>query len=78
VQFLVEAVVLTLIGGVLGIVVGSVGAIGIGRALDLQMAPSPKAIAVAVATSLLIGTAFGFLPAWRAAKLDPIAALRVE
>jgi len=78
VQFLVEAVVLTLIGGVLGIVVGSVGAVGLGRALDLQMAPSPKAIAVAVATSLLIGTAFGFLPAWRAAKLDPIAALRVE
>jgi putative ABC transport system permease protein len=77
-QFLVEAVVLTLIGGVLGIVVGSVGAVGIGRALDLPMAPSPKAIAVAVATSLLIGTAFGFLPAWRAAKLDPIAALRVE
>ena len=77
-QFLVEAVVLTLIGGVLGIVVGSVGAVGIGRALDLPMAPSAKAIAVAVATSLLIGTAFGFLPAWRAAKLDPIAALRVE
>jgi len=42
------------------------------------MAPRAKAIAVAVATSLLIGTAFGFLPAWRAAKLDPIAALRVE
>src|ERR1019366_3628242 len=71
VQFLVEAVVLTLIGGVLGIVVGSLGAVGIGRALDLPMAPSPKAIAVAVVTSLLIGTTFGFLPAWRAAKLDP-------
>jgi putative ABC transport system permease protein len=78
VQFLVEAVVLTLIGGVLGIVVGSVGAVGIGRALDMAMVPSPKAIGVAVATSLLIGTVFGFLPAWRAAKLDPIAALRVE
>jgi putative ABC transport system permease protein len=78
VQFLVEAVVLTLIGGVLGIVVGSAGAVGIGRALDLAMTPSPKAIGVAVATSLVIGTIFGFLPAWRAAKLDPIAALRVE
>jgi putative ABC transport system permease protein len=78
VQFLVEAVVLTLIGGVLGIGVGSLGAVGIGRALDLSMAPSPRAVAVAVVTSLLIGTVFGFLPAWRAAKLDPIAALRVE
>ncbi len=78
VQFLVEAVVLTLIGGILGIVVGSAGAVGIGRALDLGMTPSPRAIIVAVTTSVLIGTVFGFLPAWRAAKLDPIAALRVE
>ena len=78
VQFLVEAIVLTLIGGVLGIIVGSLGAVGIGHALDMAMTPSPKAIAVAVATSAFIGTVFGFLPAWRAAKLDPIAALRVE
>jgi putative ABC transport system permease protein len=78
VQFLVEAIVLTLIGGILGILVGSLGAVGIGKALDLAMTPSPKAIAVAVATSAIIGTLFGFLPAWRAAKLDPIAALRVE
>jgi len=78
VQFLVEAVVLTLIGGVLGILVGSVGSVGIGRALDMDMTPSPRAIVVAVMTSAIIGTVFGFLPAWRAAKLDPIAALRVE
>jgi putative ABC transport system permease protein len=78
VQFLVEAIALTLIGGLLGIVVGSIGAVGIGHALDLPMAPSPRAILVAVTTSAVIGTVFGFLPAWRAAKLDPIAALRVE
>jgi putative ABC transport system permease protein len=78
VQFLVEAIALTLIGGALGIVLGSVGAVGLGRALAMPMAPSPWALEIAVATSLGIGTVFGFLPAWRAAKLDPIAALRVE
>jgi putative ABC transport system permease protein len=78
VQFLVEAIVLTLVGGVLGIVFGSAGSIGIGRLLDLPMTPSASAIFTAVATSVAIGTVFGFLPAWRAAKLDPIAALRVE
>jgi putative ABC transport system permease protein len=78
VQFLVEAVVLTLVGGVLGIVLGSAASIGLGRAFDWPMAPTPQAIGVAAATSVIIGTVFGLLPAWRAAKLDPIAALRVE
>jgi putative ABC transport system permease protein len=78
VQFLVEAVVLTLIGGVLGILVGGGISFGIGRVLDMPMAPSGAAVAVAVGVSVAIGTAFGFLPAYRAAKLDPIAALRVE
>ncbi len=78
VQFLVEAVMLTLVGGVLGIACGSAAAVGLGRAFDWPMAPSATAVVVAVATSVAIGTVFGFLPAWRAAKLDPIAALRVE
>jgi putative ABC transport system permease protein len=78
VQFLVEAIVLTLIGGVLGIVAGSLGTLGLGRALDMNVMPSPRAIAVAVGTSAFIGTVFGLLPAMRAAKLDPIEALRNE
>jgi putative ABC transport system permease protein len=77
-QFLVEAVMLTLVGGLLGIVLGSGAAVALGRAFDWPMAPSATAIVIAVATSVGIGTLFGFLPAWRAAKLDPIAALRVE
>jgi putative ABC transport system permease protein len=78
VQFLIEAIALTLIGGTLGIALGTAGAIGLGRALSMPMAPSPWALEIAVSTSIGIGTVFGFLPAWRAAKLDPIAALRVE
>jgi putative ABC transport system permease protein len=78
VQFLVEAVVLTLIGGVLGILLGGGISYGIGRVLDMPMAPSGAAVGIAVGVSVFIGTAFGFLPALRAAKLDPIAALRVE
>ncbi len=78
IQFLVEAVMLTLVGGVLGIVVGSLAALGIGQALDMPMTPTPRSILVAVGTSAAIGTLFGFLPAWRAAKLDPIVALRVD
>jgi putative ABC transport system permease protein len=78
VQFLVEAVALTMIGGALGIVLGTAGAVGIGRLLSMPMSPSAEALEIAVSTSIGIGTIFGFLPAWRAAKLDPIAALRVE
>jgi putative ABC transport system permease protein len=78
VQFLVEAVALTMIGGLLGIAAGSGVTLAIGRVLSSAMAPSAQALGVAVATSVAIGTLFGFLPAWRAAKLDPIAALRVE
>ncbi|HXX66365.1 MAG TPA: ABC transporter permease [Polyangiaceae bacterium] len=78
VQFLVEAIVLTLVGGVLGIVFGGGITIGVGKLLGWAMTPSLGVLGVAVATSVAIGTVFGFLPAWRAAKLDPIAALRVE
>jgi putative ABC transport system permease protein len=78
VQFLVEAIALTMIGGILGIMAGSGITLAIGRVLSSAMAPSAKALGVAVATSVAIGTFFGFIPAWRAAKLDPIAALRVE
>jgi putative ABC transport system permease protein len=77
-QFLVEAVVLSLMGGVLGILLGAGSTLGLGRALDWPMTPTPLAVLVAVLTSAGIGVLFGFLPARRAASLDPIEALRVE
>jgi putative ABC transport system permease protein len=77
-QFLIEAVVLALLGGVAGAAIG-VGAIAtLGALLDWPMKLSPTALAVAVATSGLTGIAFGFFPAHQASKLDPIYALRHE
>ena len=77
-QFLIEAVVLSLIGGLLGAGIGFGATFGLGEALGWHMVPSPIALALALATSAGIGVSFGFLPARSAAKMDPIDALRTE
>ena len=77
-QFLVEAVVLALIGGIAGAITG-LGAIAfLGGSLGWPMKLDPLALAIAVGTSAATGIAFGFFPARRAAALDPIVALRHE
>jgi putative ABC transport system permease protein len=77
-QFLVEAVVLSLVGGLMGMLCGSAMTMTLGHLLGWDLSPSFASFAVAVGTSGTIGLVFGYLPARRAAKLDPIEALRVE
>jgi ABC-type antimicrobial peptide transport system permease subunit len=77
-QFLVEAVVLCLVGGAIGILVGHGGAFLIKFFKDWPVLTSPTAIAAAVIVSATVGIVFGFYPAWRASRLDPIEALRYE
>jgi putative ABC transport system permease protein len=77
-QFLVEASLLGLAGGVLGSGVGLVGAIVLPHLISSSVAISPAATAGAIAVAMLIGLIFGVYPAGRAARLAPIDALRTE
>ena len=78
VQFLVEATVLSLIGGLVGIGLGLALAGLASTSMAIPFAPSLPVIGLAVGFSGIIGMAFGFFPALRAARLDPIEALRHE
>ncbi len=77
-QFLVEATVLALFGGIVGILLGLGMAFGVGAYLGLPFVTSPSIIAVAFLFSALIGMGFGYFPARQAARLNPIEALRHE
>jgi putative ABC transport system permease protein len=77
-QFLIEAVVLSSFGGVLGILLGLVAAAAGARILDVPFVLNPGIVVIAFLFSAAVGVIFGYFPARQAARLDPIDALRHE
>ena len=77
-QFLAESSLLTAAGGVLGAMLGVVGSVLIQRLAGWPTALSPASMLLALLMALLVGIGFGFYPAWHAARLEPMDALRHE
>lgn len=77
-QFVIEAAVTSSLGGVIGIVVGSIATTVISSFMGLNATPTPGAVLISFSVSVGIGLVFGYMPANRAAKLNPIDALRSE
>jgi putative ABC transport system permease protein len=77
-QFLVEAIVLSLAGGAIGILVGLGGSFAVSRLMQWPSVVSPTAVLLSFGCAAAIGVFFGFYPARKAAALDPIDALRYE
>jgi putative ABC transport system permease protein len=78
VQFLVEALALGILGGLVGVLAGVAVAWGVGRTTEWDTVINGTALVVGLASALVVGTVFGVFPAKRAAAMDPIAALRAE
>ncbi len=78
IQFLIEAVILSLIGGLLGITLGVLGAVGLAHLVGWPLIIEPGIILLAFVVSAAVGVFFGYYPAFLASRMDPIEALRYE
>ena len=77
-QFLIEAVVLSALGGLVGIVIATAAACGVSSVMGVPCSFDPSINLLARVFSAFIGVVFGYFPARRAARMDPIEALRHE
>lgn len=77
-QFVIEAAVTSTIGGIAGILLGSLASIGIGGLMGIEAPPTLSSVLISFSVSVGIGLVFGYMPASRAAGLNPIDALRSE
>jgi putative ABC transport system permease protein len=78
IQFLIEAVVLALVGGLIGITLGIGGAVGLAHIAKWPVVVQPDIVALAFLVAAGVGIFFGYYPALKASRLDPIEALRYE
>jgi putative ABC transport system permease protein len=77
-QILIEAVVLAMMGGALGVAVGALVTILLGKIFGLSLSITPGYVVLSIGVSSIVGVISGWYPASRAAKLDPVVALRAE
>ena len=77
-QFVIEALVTSSIGGIIGIMIGALASTGIGAIMGIDAPPTMTAVVISFSVSVAIGLIFGYMPASRAAKLNPIDALRTD
>ena len=77
-QFLTEAVVISIVGGILGLVLGGLASVALAYITGFPIIPSPISIIGALLVSVVVGVLSGFLPARRAANMQPVEALRSE
>lgn len=78
VQFLLEALLISLIGGLIGLALGAFGSVVITHYSKLPLVPSASSILLALSVSVFVGLVAGFYPALRAARMRPVEALRYE